>query len=64
MNKETAFWLAIFIICLVMTLPFLVKPLPIVYYSHTKQECVKILIEGIEYDCSEIPARYERIWVE
>lgn len=47
---------------------FLIKPIPIVFWSVSKNECVKIIkIENgkeVFYDCSIIPKKYKRIWVK
>ena len=48
----------------------LVGSIPIVYWSTSKDECVKIIVfdknkkEWVEKDCTDIPKKYERIWVE
>lgn len=48
----------------------LVGSIPIVYWSTSKDECIKIIVfdankkEWAEKDCSNIPKKYERIWVE
>lgn len=39
--------------------------LPTVYQSYMTQECVKVeLIDGSPGDCSNLPDRYHRVWVE
>lgn len=38
--------------------------LPIVYWSTSKNECVKVIIKGQDCDCSKLPEKYERIWVK
>jgi len=38
--------------------------IPIVLWSASKNQCVKIMYDGEEIDCSELPERYERIWVK
>ncbi len=38
--------------------------LPVVYWSYSDDKCVKVIIKGIECDCSELPNKYERIWVK
>ena len=43
---------------------------PVVYWSVSKNECIKIIVfdrnkkEWVEKDCSTIPKQYEKIWVE
>jgi len=38
--------------------------IPIVYWSNSKNECVKVIIKGIDCDCKQLPDKYERIWVK
>ena len=38
--------------------------LPVVYWSYSTDECVKVIYDGYETDCSELPEKYERIWVK
>lgn len=37
---------------------------PVVYWSTSQNKCVKIIYDGIETDCSELPDKYERVWVK
>ena len=37
---------------------------PVVYWSTSKNECVKIEVRGEDCGCSELPDKYERIWVK
>lgn len=37
---------------------------PVVYWSTSKDKCVKVMYHDIELDCSELPKKYNRIWVE
>jgi hypothetical protein len=37
---------------------------PVVFWSHSKDECVKIIIKGSECDCSVVPEKYTRVWVK
>lgn len=37
--------------------------LPIVYWSVSKDECVEVIGDE-NYDCSNLPKKYERIWVK
>lgn len=45
-------------------LNFFFKPLPVVHWSYFKNECVKVVVEGVDCDCSELPDKYEKIWVK
>jgi len=40
------------------------KPLPDVMWSYTKDECVAVYYEDEKCDCSDLPDRYNRIWVQ
>lgn len=37
---------------------------PIVYWSTSQNKCVKVMYDGIEKDCSEMPEKYSRVWVK
>lgn len=37
---------------------------PVVYWSTSENRCVKVVHDGIETDCSELPEKYERVWVK
>lgn len=37
---------------------------PVVYWSTSQDKCVKIIYDGVESDCSELPEKYERVWVK
>ena len=37
---------------------------PVVYWSISSNECVKIIHDDIEIDCNELPEKYTRIWVK
>ena len=65
--------LILLVICSIMVGYFLSKlagSIPIVYWSVSKNECVKVVVfdrnkkEWVEKDCSTIPKKYERMWVE
>lgn len=67
---------AYFIVLAILTLGaviwgiFMIKPLPLVYWSTSKDECVKVQIYNPQTenwdacDCEDIPEKYERIWVK
>lgn len=41
--------------------------IPIVYWSNTKNECVKVIKQGYECPCSDIDLKndsYEKVWVK
>jgi len=40
------------------------RPLPDVMWSYTKDECVAIYYEDEKCDCSDLPDKYNRIWVQ
>ena len=48
----------------------LIGSIPMVYWSISKDECIKIVVfdrnkkEWVEKDCTNIPKKYEKIWVE
>jgi hypothetical protein len=37
---------------------------PVVYVSYSTGECVKVILDGEQCDCSNIPDSYERVWVK
>lgn len=37
---------------------------PVVYWSHSQNKCVRVIQDGVEYDCSNLPDKYERVWVK
>lgn len=47
-----------------MTVFLFVDPVPVVYWSTSKNECVRIEIKGEVFDCSDMPEKYERVWVK
>ena len=53
--------ITLYIIALIITVAMVVyiRQLPIVYWSVSQDKCVRC--EGC--DCSNLPDRYERIWV-
>jgi len=71
--KSLIIRLILLVVCSIIIGYFLSKlvgSIPVVYWSTSKNECIKILVfdankkEWIEKDCNNIPKRYERIWVE
>lgn len=48
----------------VFTMFMIVKPIPIVYHSVSKDKCIAVYIDGVKYDCSNMPLTYERVYVE
>ena len=38
--------------------------IPVVYWSYSQDKCVKIVHDNVECDCSELPDKYERVWVK
>jgi len=40
------------------------EPFPTVYWSTSKDQCVKIIKNDIECGCENIPAKYRKVWVE
>jgi hypothetical protein len=41
------------------------KPPPLVYWSVSRDECVKVIIGNTTYDCVDgLPETYEKVWVE
>lgn len=48
----------------------IVGSIPMVYWSVSKDKCVKIVVfdinkkEWIEKNCSDMPKKYEKVWVE
>lgn len=46
---------------------YCINSFPIVYWSYSKDECVKVFKDGVYYPCSEIDFKndkYEMIWVK
>ncbi len=44
-----------------------INKVPTVYWSNTKNKCVKVLLSGQECDCSSInfkTDKYEKVWVK
>ena len=37
---------------------------PVVYWSTSSNECVKVMVDGVETNCDEMPEKYERVWVK
>lgn len=37
---------------------------PVVHWSTATGDCVRVIHDGIELDCSNMPDEYERVWVE
>jgi len=71
--KLFIFRIILFILCSIVIGYFLSKIIgysPIVYWSVSKDECIKVVVfdrnkkDWIEKDCTDIPKKYERIWVE
>lgn len=63
----------LFILCSIVIGYFLSKivgSVPIVYWSTSKDECVKIVVfdtdkkEWVETNCNNIPKKYEKIYVK
>ena len=50
--------------CLGTIVREIVKPLPDVMWSYTKDECVAVYYEDEKCDCSDLPDKYNRIWVQ
>lgn len=38
--------------------------LPEVHYSFQTKECVKVIKDGKERDCTEIPEKYKHVWAQ
>ena len=38
--------------------------IPVVHWSTSQDRCVKVVYDGIETDCNELPEKYERVWVK
>lgn len=57
-------------VCLIIYVIFVVKPMPIVYWSTSRNECVEIHYYNASEenwkvcDCEDMPDTYEKIWVE
>ena len=37
---------------------------PVVYWSTSSNECVKVMYDGIETGCDKLPEKYSRVWVK
>lgn len=37
---------------------------PVVYWSTSQNKCVKVIHDGVEMGCDEIPEKYSRMWVK
>jgi len=38
--------------------------LPDVYWSYSKNKCVRVICNGVELGCSDLPEKYNRIMVK
>lgn len=66
--KILKYILNLIIMCLIMSLSFYVikdyLDLPIVYRSHSTQECIKVISPKNKYSCERMPRAYEVVWVQ
>jgi len=63
MKFSGLFWIVAIIILIIYGINAWID-IPQVHWSTSKNECVKVIYDGIEWDCSELPEKYERIWVK
>jgi len=65
--------LILLVICSIIIGYFLSRiagSIPVVYWSVSKNECVKVVVfdlnkkDWVEKDCSTIPKKYEKVWVK
>lgn len=69
MKLSEIFWGIVYLVFVVMLfcVVYLSLDIPIVYWSTANNECVKVLKDGVECDCSEIDllnVHYEKVWVK
>ena len=38
--------------------------IPDVYWSYSQDKCIKIVFDGVESDCSQLPEKYRRIYIK
>ena len=67
-KEEKSLIVAVLFVVAIYFFVFLLAPpeLPVVYWSTSKNECVRIEIKGEEINCDELYKynRYERVWVK
>lgn len=56
-------WLLIFVLVIIYGIESYFSA-PVVYWSTSSNECVKIIHDGVETGCSELPDGYIRRWVK
>ena len=63
MHFKDFLWILVFIGLIVFGIESYFST-PVVYWSTSSNECVKVIYDGIETGCNELPEKYERIWVK
>ncbi len=61
-NFRDFFWF-VFLAGIIMFIIEYSFALPDVYWSESENRCVKVMYDGVESDCSELPEQYNRVWV-
>lgn len=64
MKKQDDYLWCLVLIFIVLMGAYSYFSIPDVYWSTSSDRCVKVMHDGIEMDCSNLPEKYNRVWVK